>query len=216
MLRRRCCRPHGTSRWSSGPSTPSRGATSNGLVATCSEDMEFHLPTAQLARVGLPYRGHDGVRTYMRDAVRVWSELRLEPREFHEGDGVVVAVGRVYAWGEGRVVDTPAAWVWTLREGLVVRRRRSTSRPRRGVLAAAAGDRLTRAVPRTPAPIGGDGDESPRNLVALRVQGRGSAISCKADRAGPAESRRMRLRSRRKLRSTVTGPSAGPAVIVTE
>jgi ketosteroid isomerase-like protein len=92
-----------------------------GLVATCSEDIEFHLPTAQLTRVGLPYRGHDGVRTYMRDAARVWSELRLEPREFHEGDGVVVAVGRVYAWGAGRVVDTPAAWVWRIREGLAVR-----------------------------------------------------------------------------------------------
>jgi ketosteroid isomerase-like protein len=92
-----------------------------GLVATCSEDIEFHLPTAQLTRVGLPYRGHDGVRTYMRDAARVWSELRLEPREFHEAEDVVVAVGRVYAWGAGRVVDTPAAWVWRIRDGLAVR-----------------------------------------------------------------------------------------------
>jgi len=92
-----------------------------GLVAACAEDIEFHLPTAQLTRVGLPYRGHEGVRTYMRDAARVWAELRLEPREFHETGDLVVATGRVYAWGSGRVVDTPAAWVWQLRDGLAVR-----------------------------------------------------------------------------------------------
>jgi uncharacterized protein len=92
-----------------------------GLVAACAPDIEFYLPTAQLTRTGLPYRGHDGVRTYMRDAARVWSELRLEPREFHERDDVVVAVGRVYAWGAGRVIDTPAAWVWRIRDGLAVR-----------------------------------------------------------------------------------------------
>jgi ketosteroid isomerase-like protein len=93
----------------------------DGLVAACAPDVEFHLPTAQLTRVGIPYRGHDGVRTYMRDAARVWSELRLEPREFHERGDLVVATGRVYAWGAGRVVDTPAGWVWRIREGLVVR-----------------------------------------------------------------------------------------------
>jgi ketosteroid isomerase-like protein len=92
-----------------------------GLVAACSTEIEFHLPTAQLTRIGLPYRGHEGVRTYVRDAARVWAELRLEPREYHEAGDVVVAVGRVYAWGAGRVVDTPAAWVWRMRDGLAVR-----------------------------------------------------------------------------------------------
>jgi ketosteroid isomerase-like protein len=92
-----------------------------GLVAACHPDVEFHLPTARLTRVGLPYRGHDGVRTYVRDAARVWAELRLQPREFREIGDSVVAIGRVYAWGAGRVVDTPAAWVWQLRDGLAVR-----------------------------------------------------------------------------------------------
>ena len=91
------------------------------LVATCSPDVEFDLPTARLARTGESYRGHEGVRTYMRDAARVWSELRLEAREFHEAGDLVVAVGRVYAWGDGRVVDTPSAWVWNLVDGLVLR-----------------------------------------------------------------------------------------------
>jgi ketosteroid isomerase-like protein len=91
------------------------------LVAACHPDVEFHLPTARLTRVGLPYRGHDGVRTYVRDAARVWAELRLEPREYHEVADAIVAIGRVYAWGAGRVVDTPAAWVWRMRDGLAVR-----------------------------------------------------------------------------------------------
>ncbi|MEA2179201.1 MAG: hypothetical protein QOG77_2498 [Solirubrobacteraceae bacterium] len=91
------------------------------LVAACHPDVEFHLPTARLTRVGLPYRGHDGIRTYVRDAARVWAELRLEPREFREIDDAVVAIGRVYAWGAGRVVDTPAAWVWRMRDGLAIR-----------------------------------------------------------------------------------------------
>jgi ketosteroid isomerase-like protein len=92
-----------------------------GLVAVCAPEIEFHLPTARLTRVGLPYRGHDGVRTYLRDVARVWSELRLEPREFHETGDLVVAIGRVYAWGAGRVVDTPASWIWQVRDGLAVR-----------------------------------------------------------------------------------------------
>ncbi len=91
------------------------------LVATCAPDVEFDLPTARLTRTGQPYRGHEGVRTYIRDAARVWSELRLEAREFHETGDLVVAVGRVYAWGDGRVVDTPSSWVWRLRDGLVAR-----------------------------------------------------------------------------------------------
>jgi uncharacterized protein len=91
------------------------------LVGVCSPDVEFHLPTARLARTGQPYRGHEGVRTYMSDAARVWAELRLEAREFHESADLVLAVGRVYAWGDGRVVETPSAWVWRVVDGLVLR-----------------------------------------------------------------------------------------------
>ena len=32
----------------------------------------------------------------------------------------MVVTGRVYAWGLGRVVDTPAGWLWRLRDGRVV------------------------------------------------------------------------------------------------
>jgi ketosteroid isomerase-like protein len=87
------------------------------LVAECAPEVEFDLPTGRLAGAGRPYRGHDGVRRYLADAARVWSELRLEPSRFHERGDLVVAVGRVYAWGGGRVIDTPAAWLWRMRDG---------------------------------------------------------------------------------------------------
>jgi ketosteroid isomerase-like protein len=75
----------------------------------------LHAPTAALTRGGEPYVGLDGLRDYLRDATAMWEELRPEPTEFHVAGDVVVAVGRVYAWGAGRVVDAPAAWVWEVR-----------------------------------------------------------------------------------------------------
>jgi ketosteroid isomerase-like protein len=82
--------------------------------------IQFHAPTGSLSRGGQPYLGHDGLRAYLRDVAALWSELRVEPRDFHELEDVVVALGRVYAWGAGRVVDAPVGWVWRLRGGRLV------------------------------------------------------------------------------------------------
>jgi ketosteroid isomerase-like protein len=90
------------------------------LVALCTEDCVFEPVTAQLAAGGEPYRGHDGMRRYLGDAARVWQELRPEPTVFHEvGDDTVVATGRIYAWGVGRVIDSPAGWLWRVRDGRI-------------------------------------------------------------------------------------------------
>jgi ketosteroid isomerase-like protein len=91
------------------------------LVALCAEDIVFEPVTARIAAGGEPYRGHDGMRAYLADVARVWQELRPEPTAYHEGaGGVVVATGRIYAWGVGRVIDSPAGWVWLVRDGLIV------------------------------------------------------------------------------------------------
>jgi ketosteroid isomerase-like protein len=99
--------------------------------------MEFMPATARMAGRGAqPYRGHDGLRTYLADVARVWQELRSEPDEFIEvGDDVVVCTGRVYAWGVGRVIDAPAGWLWRLRDGRLVEGRIFENR--REALAAA-------------------------------------------------------------------------------
>jgi ketosteroid isomerase-like protein len=88
------------------------------LVMLCAPDVVFEPITARLAAGGEPYRGHDGMRAYLADVARVWEELRPSPDEFHTAqDGIVVATGRIYAWGAGRVVDSPAGWLWRVRDG---------------------------------------------------------------------------------------------------
>jgi len=90
------------------------------LVELCSPDVVFEPVTARLAAGGEPYRGHEGMRRYLDDVARVWQELRPAPDAFHEGDGgIVVATGRVYAWGVGRVIDSPAGWLWRIQDGRV-------------------------------------------------------------------------------------------------
>jgi ketosteroid isomerase-like protein len=84
-----------------------------GLLALCDPDVEFLPVTAMVAAEGKPYRGHEGISRYLADIARVWAELTVEPLEFHRaGEDTVVTVGRVYAWGVGRVIDAPVGWVW--------------------------------------------------------------------------------------------------------
>jgi ketosteroid isomerase-like protein len=90
------------------------------LLTLADPEIEFMPATARVAGRAEPYRGHDGLRTYLADVARVWQELRSEPEEFVEVGDVVVCTGRVYAWGVGRVIDAPAGWVWRLRRGMLV------------------------------------------------------------------------------------------------
>ncbi|WP_445151541.1 nuclear transport factor 2 family protein [Baekduia sp. Peel2402] len=92
-----------------------------GLIVLCSREMVFEPQTAQIAAAGEPYRGHAGLRRYMEDVAQIWQELRPVPDAYHELDsGIVVATGRVYAWGAGRVIDAPAGWLWRVQDGLIV------------------------------------------------------------------------------------------------
>jgi ketosteroid isomerase-like protein len=90
------------------------------VVALADPEIVFMPPTGRLAGRTEPYRGHDGLRTYLSDVARVWQELRSEADEYIELDDRVVCTGRVYAWGVGRVIDAPAGWVWRVRDGLLV------------------------------------------------------------------------------------------------
>jgi ketosteroid isomerase-like protein len=90
------------------------------LLALSDPEVVFYPPTGRLAGRDEPYRGHEGLRTYLADVARVWQELRSEPDEYIEIDDLVLCTGRVYAWGVGRVIDAPAGWVWRLRDGLLL------------------------------------------------------------------------------------------------
>ena len=87
------------------------------LIALADPDIVFRPPTGRLAGREDPYRGHEGLRAYLADVGRVWQELRSEPDEYIELGDRVLCTGRVYAWGVGRVVDSPAGWLWRLRDG---------------------------------------------------------------------------------------------------
>lgn len=87
------------------------------LIAVCRPDIVFEPVTAQIAAGGEAYRGHDGMRSYLEDVSRVWQELRPTPDAWYLPEpGLVVATGRVYAWGAGRVVDSPAGWLWRIED----------------------------------------------------------------------------------------------------
>jgi ketosteroid isomerase-like protein len=94
------------------------------LLETVGPDMEFAAPTANIARDGAPYIGHDGMREYMADVTRVWRELRVIPQSFRAENDRVLATGRVYARDhQGSIIDSPAGWVFRVSDGQVVRGR---------------------------------------------------------------------------------------------
>jgi ketosteroid isomerase-like protein len=77
--------------------------------------------TGALARDDEPYLGHDGLERYLIDVATVWDELELLPAEFHDLDPErVLVVGRVRARRGSTLLDSPNAWVWHVRDGLVI------------------------------------------------------------------------------------------------
>jgi ketosteroid isomerase-like protein len=87
------------------------------LLEAVHSEIEFLPVTRALANEGRPYRGHDGIRKYFRDVAEVWQELRVTPRTYVELGDHVAAYGRVYGRAtDGTVVDSPADWIWTIRD----------------------------------------------------------------------------------------------------
>jgi ketosteroid isomerase-like protein len=84
------------------------------------EDIEFLPVTANLTTGGVPYRGHDGMRSYMEDVARVWDDLRVYPNEFRDMGDTVVALGRMHGRGGGMIIDRPTGWLWRCRNGKIV------------------------------------------------------------------------------------------------
>ena len=83
------------------------------LLALMDPEIEFFGPTATILNEGQCYRGHDGIRRYLRDADALWSRLELLPSRYREVGNHVVVLGRVRAQArDGLDLDAPAAWVW--------------------------------------------------------------------------------------------------------
>ena len=90
------------------------------LTGLMDPEIEFFGPTATVVNEGKAYRGHDGIRRYLKDADALWSELELIPLKYREVGNHVVVLGRVRARArDGLELDVPAAWVWRVTGGLI-------------------------------------------------------------------------------------------------
>jgi ketosteroid isomerase-like protein len=82
--------------------------------------IEIHTVTGMMAGRDEPYRGHEGVKEYMRDVAEQWDEIELLPGTFHPlSDSRLVVFGRVRARRELAVIDAPNAWLWEVAEGRI-------------------------------------------------------------------------------------------------
>jgi ketosteroid isomerase-like protein len=90
------------------------------LLELADPEIEIHTVTGMVAGRDEPYRGHRGVREYLRDVGEMWDEIELLPKEFHQlSDSRLIVFGRVRARRELAVIDAPNAWLWEVREGRI-------------------------------------------------------------------------------------------------
>jgi len=72
---------------------------------------------------GNVYRGHDGFRRWHAEAEAAFEELTTELTEFRDLGDRVVGLGHVHARGResGLELDSVTGWIFTLRDGKVVK-----------------------------------------------------------------------------------------------
>jgi ketosteroid isomerase-like protein len=85
------------------------------VLALTHPAVEFVPVTAEPARDGRPYVGHQGMHEYFSDMERVWEELTVTAAEMRQlADGVLV-LGRVLAHSKKEGTrDLPVAWILRL------------------------------------------------------------------------------------------------------
>ena len=89
-------------------------------------DPEVELHSAIIGGAeGNTYRGHEGFRRWMAESDASFAELRGEVEEWRDLGDDVLQIGRVHARGResGVEIDSPMAWLVTLRGGRIVHAR---------------------------------------------------------------------------------------------
>ncbi len=79
---------------------------------------------------GTTYSGHDAGTQYCSAVAKSWHGLRWRVEEMREGDGWVLALGRIRSRGRdsGAMIDARAGWLAHFREGRITRFQTFTSR----------------------------------------------------------------------------------------
>jgi ketosteroid isomerase-like protein len=70
-----------------------------------------------------PYVGLDGFREFMLDWIAPWASYRSEVEEVIDLGDQVLTLFRIFGQREGSAqeVESPAAWLWTIRGGKIAR-----------------------------------------------------------------------------------------------
>src|SRR5262245_33629379 len=94
----------------------------DGMLAYVDPGFELHTPVIGGAE-GSVCRGHDGVRRWYGDTLETCSEVRGEIEELRDLGDRVLLLGRLKALGResGVSLDSPAGFVYTFRNGLLVK-----------------------------------------------------------------------------------------------
>ena len=94
-----------------------------GVLAVLAPDVEWvESPQDYLPHRGI-HRGPEEVAAKVFGMVMEhFDEFAVVPEQFHDAGDVVVVEGRAVGKTKaGDVLDAPAAWVWTVRDGLVTK-----------------------------------------------------------------------------------------------
>ena len=89
---------------------------------TIDPEIELHTPLSSTQ--GGPYRGHDGFRRWIVDIDEQFETWDLDAEEWLPlEDGRLLALGRIRAKGRGSGLELnqELAWLFTLRDGKVIR-----------------------------------------------------------------------------------------------
>jgi len=99
------------------------------LLEIASPEIEYVPIMAVLE--GQVYRGHEGVKRWMKELFEHWETFEPIGEEFHERGDTVIALGRWHARGKasGAQLDNePATWVVEFRNARMTRLQTYTSR----------------------------------------------------------------------------------------
>ena len=94
-----------------------------GLLAVLDPEVEWHpAMAALLGGETTVYRGHEGVRAWLRDQEESFVESRIDYSEIRSLGERVVAIGRLRTRGKesGAEIESPVGWVVEFKNGKVI------------------------------------------------------------------------------------------------
>ena len=96
-------------------------ADSDRLIELADPEVDYLPYLAALAGESGAYRGHDGLRQYVRDLAEAWSSYEVEIHELEDFGDDVLMQGRLRGKGQssGLHVDAEMAWLHTFRSCLL-------------------------------------------------------------------------------------------------